>query len=146
MVENLMITENRVVDCVVSYLESIGFLIESTCSTMEKGVDIVAKKDSKRLLIEAKGATTSKDTSRKGKPFSRNQVTNHISRAIFKALQMKECEEESIIAIALPYTKTHLQIIETVEKTLNHLEILTIWCDGANISVDGNDRILEQLK
>lgn len=146
MVENLMITENRVVDCVVSYLESIGFLIESTCSTMEKGIDIVAKKDSKSILIEAKGSTTSKDTSRKGKPFSRNQITNHISRAIFKALQMKECEAESIIAIALPYTKTHLEIIETVEKTLNNLEIITIWCDGANISVDGNDRILAQLK
>lgn len=146
MVENLMITENRVVDRVVLYLESIGFLIESTCSTMEKGVDIVAKKDSKRLSIEAKGSTTSKDTSRKGKPFSRNQITNHISRAIFKALQMKECEAESIIAIALPYTKTHLQIIETVEKALNNLEIITIWCYGANISVDGNDRILAQLK
>ena len=40
-------------------------------------------------MIEAKGATTSKDTIRKGKLFSRNQINNHQSRAVFKALQMK---------------------------------------------------------
>lgn len=35
MIENLMITENDVVDCVASYLEKIGFSIESRCNTME---------------------------------------------------------------------------------------------------------------
>ncbi|MFL8712588.1 hypothetical protein Q3304_17590 [Clostridioides sp. GD02377] len=146
MIENLMITENEVVDCVVSYLEKIGFSIESRCNTMEKGIDIVAQKNNRKLLIEAKGATTSKDTSRKGHPFSSNQINNHVSRAVFKALQMKEYEEDAVVAIALPYTKTHVRVTKTVEKTLKSLEILTIWCDGVNVSIDGSSKILEQLK
>lgn len=145
MIENLMVTENNVVDCVALHLEKIGFSIESKCNTMEKGIDIVAEKNRKRLLIEAKGATTSKDTSRKGQPFSRNQINNHVSRAVFKSLQMKESEEDSIVAIALPYTKAHVKVVKTVEKTLNSLEILTIWCDGVNVKIDGNNKILEQI-
>lgn len=143
MIENLMITENDVVDCVISYLEEIGFSIESRCNTNEKGIDIVAERNSRRLLIEVKGSTTSKDTSRKGHPFSRNQINNHISRAVFKALQMKESEEDAVVAIALPYTKAHLKVAKTIERTLKYLEILTIWCDGVNVSIDGNSKILE---
>lgn len=47
MIEKLMITENDVVYCIASYLETIGFSIESVCNTMEKGIDIVAKKNNK---------------------------------------------------------------------------------------------------
>lgn len=113
------------------------------CNTMQKGIDIVANKNGKKILVEAKGATTSKDTNRKGKVFSRNQINSHISRAVFKALQMKEDEENAIIAIALPYTKNHLKIIKTVEKQLNLLDIIVIWCDGLNVLVEGNKKNLE---
>lgn len=137
MIESVMLTENDVVDCVVLYLKSKEFTIDSMCNTMQKGIDIVANKNGKKILVEAKGATTSKDTNRKGKVFSRNQINNHISRAVFKALQMKE--ENAIIAIALPYTKNHLKIIKTVEKQLNLLDIVVIWCDGLmNVLVEGN--------
>ncbi len=141
MVENLMITENEVIGCVIYYLKSKGFVIESVCNTMQKGIDIIAQKDGSKLLIEAKGATTSKESSRKGKTFSKNQVNNHISRAIFKALQMKEYEEDAIVGIALPYNKNHLEIMKTVEKTLNSLGIIIIWCDGVSIEVYGKNKI-----
>lgn len=131
-----MLTENDVVDCVVAYLKLKEFTVESMCNTMQKGIDIVATKNGNKILVEAKGATTSKDTNRKGKAFSRNQIINHISRAVFKALQMKEGEEDVIIAIALPYTKNHLKIIKTIENQLNLLDIIVIWCDGMNVLVD----------
>ena len=35
------------------------------------------------------------DSNRKSKAFSRNQINNHISRAVFKAVQMKEGEENA---------------------------------------------------
>ncbi|ELC8401459.1 hypothetical protein QYB42_001552 [Clostridium perfringens] len=143
MIESVMLTENDVVDCVVSYLKSKEFIIDSMCNTMQKGIDIVANKNGKKILVEAKGATTSKDTNRKGKAFSRNQINSHISRAVFKALQMKEEQENAIIAIALPYTKNHLKIIKTVKKQLNLLDIIVIWFDGLNVLIDGNNKNLE---
>lgn len=54
---------------------------------------------------------------------------------------MKECEENAIVAIALPYNKNHLEIMKTVEKTLNSLEIITIWCDGIGVEVYGKNKI-----
>ena len=61
MIESVMLTENDVVDCVVSYLKSKEFTIDSMCNTMQKGIDIVANKNGKKILVEAKGATTSKE-------------------------------------------------------------------------------------
>ncbi|WP_343345430.1 hypothetical protein [Terrisporobacter petrolearius] len=50
-------------------------------------------------------------------------------------MQIKEYEEDLIVAIALLYTKNHTKWIKTVEKILKYLEILTILCDGVNIKI-----------
>ena len=67
----LMLTENDVVEAVALYLSGSGYSIESTCTTGQTGVDIVAIETAsgRRLRVEAKGGTSSKDhTERFGKP------------------------------------------------------------------------------
>lgn len=56
---------------------------------------------------------------------------------------MKECKEDAVAAIALPYTKSHVKVTKTVEKILNSLEILIIWCDGVNVKIDGTNDSLQ---
>ncbi len=70
-----MLTENDVVRAVAHYLSQDGYEIVSQLSTLEHGIDIeaVSVKSGKRLLAEAKGGTSSKQTTRRfGKPFSKN--------------------------------------------------------------------------
>lgn len=51
-----------------------------------------------------------------------------------------------VLSKALPYTKTHVKVTKTVERTLKFLEIIIIWCDGVDVSIDGRSKVLEQLK
>lgn len=67
---NELLTENEVVEIMMSYLNSQGYTIESYATTTQKGIDIEAFKDGNKICIEAKGATSSlKNSARYGKPF-----------------------------------------------------------------------------
>jgi hypothetical protein len=57
-----MLTENDVIEAVVNHLKRNGYRIDQQRSTIERGIDIVAtdKRSGQGLLIEAKGATSSK--------------------------------------------------------------------------------------
>src|SRR4051794_27602850 len=84
----LMLTENDVVEAVAAHLPSLGYIVEATCTTTQRGIDIVARhgRTGRRLRVEAKGGTSSKDhTDRYGKCFSPGQVVSHVSRALYKA-------------------------------------------------------------
>jgi len=86
-----MLTENDVIQAVSLHLKSEGYRIDKVCSTSsERGVDIVAThpKTGKRLLVEAKGATSSKDgTARFGKVFNRGQA-----RAMYPSRKRSDTE------------------------------------------------------
>ncbi|NRZ29578.1 Holliday junction resolvase [Clostridium beijerinckii] len=57
-------TENEVINKAIEKLESIGFNIISQCNTKQQGIDIEAEKNGIKLLIEAKGATSSMEGSK----------------------------------------------------------------------------------
>jgi hypothetical protein len=57
---DLGLDENQVVDIVCAHLVSNGYFITAKCTTTQQGIDIVATKDGARLLVEAKGATSSR--------------------------------------------------------------------------------------
>jgi len=112
-----MLKEPDVINAVCTRLEKAGYKINHKSMPNEHGNDIVAKKEgvNKRLVIEAKGATTSKDTSRKGQSFDAAQIRVHVSEAFYKAAHeipnIKVNGEDIYSCIALPATRTHQRLI-----------------------------------
>lgn len=137
----IMITENEVVDMVISKLQELGYRIVSSCDTNTKGVDIVAEKNNKKLLIEAKGGTTSKESAKEGRPFDRNQAKTHISVAIFKLLQLKEKNRDALLAMALPCERHHFEFIDSIKTSVRELEIVIFWCNKERTIIQGKNLV-----
>ncbi len=101
-----MITENDVIKAMMDYLKNIDYTVKETCTTHQRGIDIVSETiDGVPCYIEAKGGTSSKsETNRFGQPFSHGQAYSHISVAITKCfqIQQKYLEHQTIVGIALP--------------------------------------------
>lgn len=118
----------------------------SKATTKERGVDIVAKKRGTIILVEAKGETTSHATSREGKPFTRNQCRHHVSVAFFTAVRLLEATRQEEpkrrrVAIALPDTPTHREMVESISHSLRTLRISVLWV-GHDQRVQCSDRWL----
>lgn len=132
------LTENDVVALVASYLAENGWQILSQASTTERGVDIEASKDSLRLAVEAKGATSaSQGTARFGKPFDRNQVRSHVSRAFFTAASALSCEESRRTAMAFPDTPNHREFVTTIDQAIRQLQIGIFWVTPDAVELSG---------
>ena len=100
-----MITENDVVRAVADHLKVQGYRIDRQLSTLERGTDIDAVHLSRgeRLLVEAKGSTSSKvGSSRFGKPFSLSQAKSHVSVAFYygATLVQRHAQEGTRVALA----------------------------------------------
>src|SRR5215217_1641578 len=82
------LTENDVVKILINYFEAQGEKIISSCTTQQKGHDLVVQmRDGTEFFIEAKGDTSSLINSKRyGKPFSGNQIWNHIAVGLLKTL------------------------------------------------------------
>ena len=124
-----MLTENDVIKATARYLEEQGFSIDQMRSTTQTGIDLVAHKGDRRLLVEAKGATSSKpETKRYGLPFNRDQVLSHVSRAYYtasKAIARGEPGEEA--ALALPDTQDHRDVVEQVAPVFERIGLTVFW-------------------
>lgn len=84
--DQAFLLEDDVVQAVMQHLESDGWSIKSFALAHQHGDDIVATRADQRLIVEAKGAGSSKaGTKRFGQPFTRNQVGSHVSVAILEA-------------------------------------------------------------
>ena len=121
-----MLTENDVVDAVAAHLPSLGYTVEATCTTIQRGVDIVARHDQtgRRLRVEAKGGTSSKDhTDRYGKCFNSGQVVSHVSRALYKAAVLLGEHPADDVALALPDDEHHRARVECIGSALDKLGI-----------------------
>lgn len=148
-VSNWCPTENDVIDKTVVKLKSIGFNILSTCNTKEHGTDIVAEKNGFRLLIEAKGATSALEGSkRNGKPFNRNQAHNHISVAIYKVMNLRSEFKDNnfiLVGICLPFEKNHREFIERVRYPLERLNVIVLWVKENDILIETKNEEISKL-
>lgn len=137
------LTENDIVEAVCSYLQRHGWTIESRATTVERGVDIVARGPGGRSLrVEAKGGTSSKSgTARHGQPFSPAQVKTHVARAFFTAaasLDSATASEGDRAAIALPSTDQHRLLIDRIHDALEELGIGVFWVEAPDaVRLDG---------
>jgi hypothetical protein len=126
-----MLTENDVISAVCNKLIDLDFEIRQKLHTSEKGVDIIAVKDSYTLFIEAEGETSAtKTSSRFGKPFDQSQIKNHIGKALIAASKIitKHQDSKDIgAAIALPDNEGHRKIINGISLALKKLGIYVFW-------------------
>ena len=109
-----MLTENDVVEAITVFLKADSYNIDQALSTNEKGIDIEATHPQKgRCFVEAKGATSSKETSKRyGKLFTGSQVKSHIGVALVASFRTLQLYPEALVAMALPNNEGHKSIIE----------------------------------
>jgi hypothetical protein len=123
-----MLTENDVVTAVCDFLEGHRWKIVSRCDANQRGIDVVAERRGQRLLIEAKGGTSSKSITRRyGKAFNTAQVSDHVANAVFTAMELLSAEPHALVAVALPDDRPHQRQLEGVESALERLGIGAIW-------------------
>jgi Holliday junction resolvase-like predicted endonuclease len=133
----MILTEDQVVDAVCRTLESDGYAIAQRALATQHGYDIVARKNGVELIIEAKGAGSSKaGTARYGLEFSSNQVFDHVAKAVLKALRVAS-SGEARAGIALPDNANHRREVDQVAPALRRAGIAVFWVgDGGNVRID----------
>lgn len=121
-----MLTENNIVDYLENYFQGKGGKIICKSNTKQTGIDLQVEINGKTCWIEAKGASSSKTyTSRFGLPFTNNQITNHITRAILKTLkiQSKTDKRKSKYIIAFPSEDNHRKQLGLLRDRLAEINI-----------------------
>lgn len=132
-----MLTEDRVFDAVCRKLVEAGYSIVERASAVQHGYDIVARKDGLDLVIEAKGAGSSKSgTARFGMEFSSGQVFDHVAKAVLKAMRVVSAGAARA-GVALPDNKAHRREVEQVVPALRGAGVAVFWVsDRDEVRVD----------
>jgi hypothetical protein len=113
-----VLTEDAVVAAVCRTLVRNGYVIVARARATEHGHDIVAVKEPRKLFVEAKGAGSSKrGSARYGSAFNRNQVFDHVAKAVLKAMRVVAAGEGRA-AIALPDNADHRREIDQIGHAL----------------------------
>jgi hypothetical protein len=116
-----VLTEDEVICAVQDFLVSKSWRIVRRATAVQRGDDLVAERDGKRLVIEAKGAGSSKsDTARYGMTFNKGQVFDHVGKALLKAMRA---------AIALPGDAAHCTEVAKIRLALDRVGIAVFWVD-----------------
>ena len=135
-----MQTENDIVEKVTDFLKTKGYRITQSLSTNQKGIDIIAETEFETLYIEAKGETSSVETSKRfGLPFNRNQIKSHISVALLatmKVISSLPSGKKTKVGIALPDTKEQRIVINEIIPALKKLEIRIYWVSQTKIEIE----------
>lgn len=125
-----MLTENDVIDFLVKYLKKREYEIISICNTGQRGNDIVAKKEDRFLIVEAKGQTSSDPNSKRyGIEFDTAQKKIHVAEAILKTMEIQDKYPNGTVAIALPDDNRHRNIIRDIKPSLKKLDIIIFFID-----------------
>lgn len=122
-----MLLEDDVVNAVMAFIVARGWTIQSTAHANELGDDIDALKDGQRLLVEAKGAGSSKATTKRyGQLFTGNQVGSHIGVAVVRALRWVS-SGIAYPALALPDNRHHRDRVNAIAPALAQVRIGIFW-------------------
>lgn len=135
-----MLTENDVVRAVAVHLSSLGWNIQQQRTTDQTGIDLIAVNAAtqQRLLVEAKGGTSSKEhTERFGKPFTGNQARSHVAVALYCGALMLTAYPDDLIALAFPDDENHWLCVEAIGQALLTLGIRVFF-----VSLDGSVAML----
>ncbi len=133
-------TENFVIAEVANELERRGYDVVSTKSTSQRGVDIeaIAQDGVTKILVEAKGETSSKPWSKRYRlGFNFNQKKDHIGKALLWVAQTRTPPETNRIrlGIAIPGDDEDRSIIDSIWPTLSELGV-TVFLVGRDGRVE----------
>ena len=124
-----MLYEDQVVDAVCTQLEADGWHIQSRAHAHQHGDDIVAVRGDERLVVEAKGAGSSKEgTRRYGSSFDRGQVKTHVGVAVLRALGVAS-ERTARSAVAFPEDRNHRDVAGRIVPALAAAGVGVFWVD-----------------
>jgi len=125
--------ENAVVNVTCRRLESQGFMILQRCSTSERGIDIIAEDvfTGCKLLVEAKGGTSSKESSVSfGIPYNSNKVRHQVAMGVFTCIKLRaEYPDRSNygVMLAVPDSPLFRFYLEPVLTELRRIDIEAIF-------------------
>jgi hypothetical protein len=124
-----VLAEDEVIDAVRDYLVARSWRITSRATAMQRGDELVAERDGERLVIEAKGAGSSKEsTARFGKTFNKDQVFDHVGKAVLKAMRVVSAGTDRA-GIALPGDEAHRAEVARIQAALDQLGVAVFWVD-----------------
>ncbi len=128
--EAAILTEDEVVDAVIDYLTQDGWEILGVAHAHEHGDDITAERDGVRLIVEAKGAGSSKvGTKRFGLVFNRGQVRTHVAVAILRMLGVTSTGTARA-AVALPDNQHHRDVFGKAARSILAAGVGAFWVDA----------------
>jgi hypothetical protein len=132
-----VLTEDDVVNAVCARLTGDGYEIVQRATATQRGYDVVAVKKGRKLVVEAKGAGSSKEwTKRHGSEFSSVQVFDHVAKAVLKALRVISAGTDCA-GVAFPDNAAHRREIELVSTALRGAGIAVFWVnDDHEVRVD----------
>lgn len=122
--------ENDVVRLTIARLQGMGFAIQNSCTTSQRGIDIVAFKGDSSAFVEAKGETSSRIGSPRYAPgFSTSQLFDRAAKGIFTCLQLRQehPERTAQVILALPHNTTLQTYIASVQSQLTMCRIEVWW-------------------
>ena len=130
-----MLTEDDVVTAVADHLRKNGWTILSTSTVKQRGFDILAKRDNRLLVVEAKGEGSGTSGSRRyGKIFTRNQKRSHVAVALLTAAKIVS-EGTHAAAMALPADGQHRELVGKIASALKKLGV-GVFLVGSNLEVE----------
>lgn len=139
-----MLFEGKVIEYVCDYLSGRNYEILQKLSTTEQGDDIIALKSGVKLIIEAKGESSSnQNSSRYGQPFNYNQVKTHVGVAFYKTSEIFTRELNSgnhvVVGIALPGNELHRKCVGKISGVIKPLNIVLFWVnEDGSVEVEGD--------
>jgi hypothetical protein len=126
-------TENEIVEHLLIYFKQEGWVINSYCLGQTRGNDIEASMNSRKLIVEVKGAKAdSKSPTKKREFFDSGQIKTHFGKAIVKILDEKHLNPTAEFAIAHPNDTDIREVIGHLIPFLKALGIKHLW-----VSSDG---------
>jgi hypothetical protein len=116
--------ENAVIEGLCAHLQREGYSIDQRLHTTQQGVDIIATHATgRRLLVEAKGATSSREGSaRYGMGFTGSQVFDRMAKGVFTTLKLRaqyQDRQQTEVALAVPDLPGFRRQLEAVKRELS---------------------------
>jgi hypothetical protein len=115
------------VNAVCAKLAGDGYTIVQQATATQRGYDVVAIKNGRKFVIEAKGAGSSKATTKRyGSEFSSSQIFDHVAKAVLKALRIVSAGKDRA-GVAFPDNPAHRREVGLVSAALRGAEIAVFW-------------------
>jgi hypothetical protein len=127
------------VEAVCAYLVRHGWTIEQRLTTTQTGIDIIASCSEGRLLIEAKGGTSSRDGSaRFGKEYTATQAFDRVTKGLLTGFELMErANLGENVGLAFPNDPYFVRYVARVKTALAKTGLRVFWVNRDRTVVEG---------